>query len=106
MATFCGTMIVDMTKNESSPIWGDALGIVIGCLIGIAVPKLILGSSSETHGANKASVKIIFLGDMNKEEVNMLINDDLSLLSYKARVVFNRLDENKSGTLDYNEIQN
>lgn len=104
MATFLGTLIVDFTKNESSPIWGDAAGITIGCLLGILVPKLILGNSSETHGANKASVKFIFLGDMNKEEVQLLL-DDLSLLTYKSRVIFNKLDENKSGTLDYNEIQ-
>lgn len=81
MATFLGTIIVDLTKNESSPIWGDAAGIIIGCLIGIIVPKAILGNSSDTHGANKASVKLIFLGDMNKSEVAMLVNDDMSLLS-------------------------
>lgn len=81
MATFLGTIIVDLTKNEDSPIWGDAAGITIGCLIGIIVPKAILGNSSDTHGANKASVKLIFLGDMNKSEVSMLINDDMSLLS-------------------------
>lgn len=80
MATFLGQVIVDLTKNESSPIWGDAVGIILGCLAGVAVPKMILGTSSETHGANRASVKLVFLGDMEKWEVEMLINEDLTIL--------------------------
>lgn len=106
MATFLGQVIVDLTKNESSPIWGDAVGIILGCLVGVAVPKMILGSSSETHGANRASVKLVFLGDMEKWEVEMLINDDLSILQQKSKVVFHKLDENGSGTLDFEEIHN
>lgn len=104
MATFCGQVIVDLTRNESSPIWGDAIGIIIGCLLGVAVPKMILGSSSETHGANRASVKLVFLGDMDKAEVEMLINENLTMLQYKAKVVFGKLDANGSGTLDFEEI--
>jgi len=80
MATFCGQVIVDLTKNESSPIWGDAIGIIIGCLAGVAVPKMILGASSETHGANKASGKMVFLGNMDNSEIEMLINENLTIL--------------------------
>lgn len=104
MATFCGQVIVDLTKNESSPIWGDAIGIIIGCLVGVAVPKMILGSSSETHGANRASVKFMFLGGMERSEVKMLVEENLSMLQYKAKKIFQKLDADNSGLLDFTEI--
>lgn len=73
-------MISDLTKNNDSPIWGDAIGIIIGCLLGIVVPKMIMGNNSETSGFNNIRPKHSFLGDMTNEEIKLLINYDLSLL--------------------------
>lgn len=35
IGTFFGTMIVDLTKVDSTPMWGDAVGVALGCLLGI-----------------------------------------------------------------------
>lgn len=43
VSTFIGAMITDLTKVGDTPIWGDAVGIIIGCLLGIVVPKAIMG---------------------------------------------------------------
>jgi len=66
MSTFIGAMISDITQVSSTPIWGDAIGITIGCLLGIVVPKMILGSSSETKGLNRISARVAFLGELNQ----------------------------------------
>lgn len=73
-------MISDMTKVEDTPIWGDAVGIIIGCLIGIVIPKAIMGDLSDTKGLNKVTSKTAFLGDLDKYKLDMLINDDLTLM--------------------------
>lgn len=76
MGTFCGVMIEDLTGVDSTPIWGDAIGIIIGCLIGIVVPKWLLGSSSDLHGANICSTKSAFLGDMDQVQLEFLVEKD------------------------------
>ena len=43
LGTFSGVIIRSMTKIEDTPLWSDAVGIVIGCLIGLYVPKMITG---------------------------------------------------------------
>lgn len=45
LATFIGYSIQKLTGVNSSPIWADSVGIVFGCLLGIAVPKMITGKS-------------------------------------------------------------
>lgn len=43
LGTFTGVMIRNWTKIEDTPLWADALGITIGCLIGLYVPRYITG---------------------------------------------------------------
>ena len=43
LGTFAGIIIKSVTKIEDTPLWSDAIGIIIGCLIGLYVPKYITG---------------------------------------------------------------
>jgi hypothetical protein len=43
LGSFSGIIIKSITKVDDTPIWSDAIGIVIGCLIGLYVPKYITG---------------------------------------------------------------
>ena len=43
LGTFSGVIIKSITKIEDTPLWSDAVGIVIGCLIGLYVPKYLTG---------------------------------------------------------------
>ena len=49
-------MLEDMTGTAEGPMWSNSLGMIIGCLIGIVVPKAIL-SNSATMGINKISAR-------------------------------------------------
>jgi len=80
VSTFLGAMISDLTKVGDTPIWGDAVGIIVGCLIGIVIPKAIMGDKSDTKGCNRVTSKVAFLGDLNKQALNMLVKNDLSLM--------------------------
>lgn len=98
-------MITDITKNGDSPIWGDAIGIVIGCILGIIVPKAILGNNSDTTGLNKVTPKAAFLGDMNEMDIRLLLDYDLSILDFRALTVFKYIDVDNSETIDLDEIK-
>lgn len=54
-------MLADIFSADAYPIWTEAIGIVLGCLLGILVPKLIL-SNSHNAGLNKVSAKTVFMG--------------------------------------------
>lgn len=43
LGTFSGVIIKSITKIEDTPLWSDAVGIIIGCLIGLYVPKYLTG---------------------------------------------------------------
>jgi hypothetical protein len=43
LGTFSGIIIKSITKIDDTPLWSDAIGIIIGCLIGLYVPKYITG---------------------------------------------------------------
>lgn len=43
LGSFTGVMIKSLTKIEDTPLWADAFGIIIGCLIGLYVPRYITG---------------------------------------------------------------
>lgn len=43
LGTFSGVIIKSITKIDDTPIWSDAVGIVIGCLLGLYIPKYITG---------------------------------------------------------------
>lgn len=45
LGTFCGLIISNLTWVNDGPIWANSLGIIIGCLLGILIPKLILRKS-------------------------------------------------------------
>jgi len=76
MGTFCGLVIQDLTEVNETPIWGDAVGVVLGCLVGILVPKLIMGDSSDVHGLNKVTSNAAFLGDLDENQLTALIYKD------------------------------
>jgi len=61
LGTFFGVMLADIFSADAYPIWTEAIGIVLGCLLGILVPKLIL-SNSHNAGLNKVSAKTVFMG--------------------------------------------
>jgi hypothetical protein len=39
--TLCGSILMTLTHTESYPLWSESLGIVIGCLLGLFIPKLL-----------------------------------------------------------------
>lgn len=43
LGTFSGIIIKSITRIEDTPLWSDAVGIVIGCLIGLYVPRYLTG---------------------------------------------------------------
>ena len=45
LGSFFGKMLEDSLGLSGGPMWAEALGIIFGCLLGIAVPKMIIGSS-------------------------------------------------------------
>mmetsp|Transcript_39584 Transcript_39584/g.60857 ORF Transcript_39584/g.60857 Transcript_39584/m.60857 type:complete len:121 (-) Transcript_39584:45-407(-) len=68
LGTFSGLILADATRVYDYPIWTEAIGIVIGCLLGILIPKMIL-SNSTTTGLNKVSAKQVFMGAMEVDEL-------------------------------------
>jgi len=50
-----------------------AIALVLGCLIGIIIPKLILGEDSDQHGINKINAKQALLGNLEEDEVYEII---------------------------------
>lgn len=47
----------------------------------------------------------VMLGNMEIEELKEILNNDKTLFEYRAKRLFVRMDENKSGDLDQNEIK-
>lgn len=45
LGTFIGLIIQMQTGVTNTPIWTEAVGIVIGCLMGIQIPKLLTGKN-------------------------------------------------------------
>ena len=43
LGSFTSVMIKTVTKVEDTPLWADAFGIVVGCLIGLYVPRYVTG---------------------------------------------------------------
>jgi len=61
-------MIEDLTGVESTPIWGDAIGIVVGCLVGIALPVMLVGDS-QNMGLNKITSCAAIIGDYDEDQL-------------------------------------
>ena len=64
VGTFCGLIISDVTGISEGPIWANSLGIIIGCLLGILIPKMLLKNSKQL-GLNRISTKEVLLGAMD-----------------------------------------
>jgi hypothetical protein len=43
LGSFTAVIIKSVTKVEDTPLWADAFGIVIGCLIGLYIPRYVTG---------------------------------------------------------------
>lgn len=43
MGTFCGIIISNLSGVDNYPIFSEAIGMIIGCLIGVYLPATILG---------------------------------------------------------------
>ena len=43
LGTFIGIFVKNMTGIEDTPLWSETIGIVIGCVIGIYLPKYLMG---------------------------------------------------------------
>jgi len=68
IGVFCGMIIADICGLSDGPIWANALGIIIGCLLGIAIPKMLVSNSS-TKGLNKLNASTALLGALPDDEV-------------------------------------
>tara|TARA_B110000483_G_scaffold231652_1_gene298287 strand:- start:1105 stop:1494 length:390 start_codon:yes stop_codon:yes gene_type:complete len=43
LGSFTSVIIKKITKVNDTPLWSDAVGIVVGCLIGLYVPRYVTG---------------------------------------------------------------
>lgn len=102
LGTFCGLIIQNITGINEGPIYSNSIGIVIGCLIGILIPKLIL-RKSKTLGLNKITTKEVLLGAMGKDELDALLNGK-TLFDFRVERAFKTIDKNNSNTLCKQEI--
>jgi len=91
LGTFVGVIIKKLTATDATPIWCQMIGIVIGCLLGILIPKLIVGNS-KTMGLNKMKASVVLLGTMSTEELTEIMHDRQSLFMYRSEKVFRSLD--------------
>lgn len=43
LGTFVGVIIRNWTRIDDTPLWANAVGITVGCLIGLYVPRYLTG---------------------------------------------------------------
>ena len=43
LGTFIGGSVANFTQIDDTPLWANVIGVIIGCLLGVAVPALITG---------------------------------------------------------------
>eukprot|EP00828_Plagiopyla_frontata_P004100 TRINITY_DN11411_c0_g1_i2.p1 TRINITY_DN11411_c0_g1~~TRINITY_DN11411_c0_g1_i2.p1 ORF type:complete len:277 (+),score=40.08 TRINITY_DN11411_c0_g1_i2:160-990(+) len=103
LGTFCGLIISHATGINDGPIWAQALGIIIGCLLGILIPKLLLKGST-SMGLNKVSARQVLLGAMQQSEIEAIIQGE-TLLSYRANEAFKKIDANGDDHLTREEVK-
>lgn len=94
----------DLVGFQDGPLWANCLGIIVGCLIGIAVPKAIL-RNSENMGINKVTTRNALMGNMESDELQCILADRETLFNFRTQKIFNRMDTDKSKLLDMNEIK-
>jgi len=71
--------------------------MVLGCLLGILVPKLILGDSSSNHGINRATAMNNLIGSQSAENIKHMLTSTESEFDYMSNILFNKIDADKSG---------
>jgi len=72
--------------------------MVAGCLLGILIPKLIMGSESDNHGINRATAMNNLIGSLSQEDIKeMLVNQETSEVDFLATKVFKKIDVDNSG---------
>lgn len=71
IGTFCGMMISVICGLSDGPLWANAFGVIVGCLLGIAVPKMLI-SNSETKGLNKNAASSLLLGNLDADELEAI----------------------------------
>lgn len=107
MGTFCGKIIEEIAKKSDPelndyPIWTEAVGITIGCLIGVGVPRKIK-EDPDTGLLNESLKKAGELG-LDLDEINKMTElfDDLDerYSTKKGMVPVSVLQRNTSENLD------
>lgn len=101
---FVGLTFKKIANVDEFPIWVELTGILIGCLLGILIPKIILKYST-TLGLNKIKASAILFGNTDLIELKELIDHKKSLLDYRAKTLFKRLDTSKFNYLDTDDIR-
>jgi hypothetical protein len=43
LGTFISIMMIKVTNTEKNPIWTEFIGVIMGCMLGIYIPKAITG---------------------------------------------------------------
>lgn len=71
--------------------------MVVGCLFGILVPKLILGDSSSNHGINRATAMNNLIGSLPSESIKHMLTSNETEFDYMSNILFNKIDADKSG---------
>jgi len=105
LGTFCGKIINDIFEMDSVPIWVQAIGVFQGCLLGVLIPKLILGSSSNSRGVNRSTTMGNLLGNLKQDDIkSMLISHETHFNQFTDNI-FDSIDKNKDGQHDTNEIR-
>merc|ERR1712048_508022 len=68
LGTFAGSIVKDLAvkhggylESEEYPIWSEAVGITVGCIIGVLVPRAILGDPKVTR-LNRAKAEALASG--------------------------------------------
>lgn len=56
-------------------------------------------------GLNKVSTRAVFLGNMEEDELECLIEGKKTLFDFRSERVFKRLDQDNSGALDKEEVR-
>ena len=59
------------------------IGIVIGCIIGVIIPKMII-SNSTNQGLNKVASHAVFLGHMEEDELLAIMEDKIPVGTFRA----------------------
>lgn len=87
IGTFCGMIIAEVCGLSEGPLWANAFGVIIGCLLGILIPSLLI-SSPETKGLNKINANRALLGNLDGDELEALSEGKVKLLDFKSAKVF------------------